>query len=244
MYIDDCITGIQKLMDSNYSDPLNLGRSELVSINQLADMIQEIAGVKVKRRHNLNAPQGVRGRNSDNTLIKVCSLGTIPGNGQATVEVVTQASGSGRVTNTASVVSAGIDGNPSDNVASAAVDIGGTDTNKPNNDDENDKPKETEEERRQREHTNRGGLDDDRTEGNVVAVRCADGAVADSVGWMDDGMDAPYAVIVNRDGLQKVRLIGEARTTCRSIKVGQYLEADGVKQTEQLFDAENVTLRK
>jgi nucleoside-diphosphate-sugar epimerase len=70
MYIDDCITGIQKLMDSNYSDPLNLGRSELVSINQLADMIQEIAGVKVKRRHNLNAPQGVRGRNSDNTLIK------------------------------------------------------------------------------------------------------------------------------------------------------------------------------
>jgi nucleoside-diphosphate-sugar epimerase len=70
MYIDDCVTGIEKLMQSSYSDPLNLGRSELVSINQLADMIQAIAGVEVRRRYNLNAPQGVRGRNSDNTLIK------------------------------------------------------------------------------------------------------------------------------------------------------------------------------
>jgi nucleoside-diphosphate-sugar epimerase len=70
MYIDDCITGIEKLMRSSYSDPLNLGRSELVSINQLADMIQAIAGVEVRRRYNLDAPQGVRGRNSDNTLIK------------------------------------------------------------------------------------------------------------------------------------------------------------------------------
>ncbi len=70
MYIDDCITGIDKLMRSNHSDPLNLGRSELVSINQLADLVQDIAGVQVRRRYNLNAPQGVRGRNSDNTLIR------------------------------------------------------------------------------------------------------------------------------------------------------------------------------
>jgi GDP-D-mannose 3',5'-epimerase len=70
MYIDDCITGIEKLMQSSYSDPLNLGRSELVSINELADIIQAIAGVEVRRRHDLSAPQGVRGRNSDNTLIK------------------------------------------------------------------------------------------------------------------------------------------------------------------------------
>ncbi len=70
MYIDDCLTGIRKLMASSYSDPLNLGRSELVSINQLADIVQEIAGVEVKRRYNLSAPQGVRGRNSDNTLIR------------------------------------------------------------------------------------------------------------------------------------------------------------------------------
>jgi nucleoside-diphosphate-sugar epimerase len=70
MYIDDCITGIDKLMASDHSDPLNLGRSELVTINQLVDIVEEIAGIKVKRNYNLNAPQGVRGRNSDNTLIK------------------------------------------------------------------------------------------------------------------------------------------------------------------------------
>ena len=70
MYIDDCITGIDKLMANGYTDPLNLGRSELVSINGLLDIVEEIAGVKVKRNYNLNAPQGVRGRNSDNTEIK------------------------------------------------------------------------------------------------------------------------------------------------------------------------------
>ena len=69
MYIDDCITGLDKLMESNFSDPINLGRSEMVSINELIDMISDIAGVKVERNHDLNAPQGVRGRNSDNSLI-------------------------------------------------------------------------------------------------------------------------------------------------------------------------------
>ena len=69
MYIDDCISGLDRLMDSDFSDPLNLGRSELVSINQMIDMISEIAGVSVERHHNLDAPQGVRGRNSDNSLI-------------------------------------------------------------------------------------------------------------------------------------------------------------------------------
>ena len=78
MYIDDCITGIDKLMASDYSEPLNLGRSELVSINQLVDLVAEIAGVEVKRNHNLSAPQGVRGRNSDNTLIREV-LGWEPG---------------------------------------------------------------------------------------------------------------------------------------------------------------------
>ncbi len=70
MYIDDCITGIDKLMESDCTDPLNLGRSELVTINQLLDIVEDIAGVKVKRHYNLDAPQGVRGRNSDNTEIK------------------------------------------------------------------------------------------------------------------------------------------------------------------------------
>jgi nucleoside-diphosphate-sugar epimerase len=70
MYIDDCITGIDKLMASDYKDPLNLGRSELVSINQLVDIVEDLAGIKVERKYKLDAPQGVRGRNSDNTLIK------------------------------------------------------------------------------------------------------------------------------------------------------------------------------
>jgi nucleoside-diphosphate-sugar epimerase len=78
MYIDDCITGIDKLMASSYSDPLNLGRSELVSINETLSIIERIAGVEMKRKYKLDAPQGVRGRNSDNTLIKQV-LGWEPG---------------------------------------------------------------------------------------------------------------------------------------------------------------------
>ncbi len=70
MYIDDCITGIDKLMNSGHSDPLNLGRSELVTINQLLDFVEDLAGVQLTRNYNLSAPQGVRGRNSDNTEIK------------------------------------------------------------------------------------------------------------------------------------------------------------------------------
>ena len=70
MYIDDCIKGLDKLIASDFSQPINLGRSELVSINELLSIVEDIAGVKVERSYNLNAPQGVRGRNSDNTLIK------------------------------------------------------------------------------------------------------------------------------------------------------------------------------
>lgn len=68
-YIDDCITGIYKLMHSSFDQPLNIGSSELVSINNFVDMVSDIAGVKVKKIH-IKGPQGVRGRNSDNTLIK------------------------------------------------------------------------------------------------------------------------------------------------------------------------------
>jgi len=70
MYIDDCITGIDKLMASGYTDPLNLGRSELVTINQLLSIVEKIAGVELQRNYKLDAPQGVRGRNSDNELIQ------------------------------------------------------------------------------------------------------------------------------------------------------------------------------
>jgi GDP-D-mannose 3',5'-epimerase len=69
MYIDDCLLGTTQIMESDILDPINLGSSELVTINQLVDVVEEIAGVPLKRRYNLDAPKGVRGRNSDNTLI-------------------------------------------------------------------------------------------------------------------------------------------------------------------------------
>jgi len=69
MYIDDCIKGILDIMYSNIEEPINLGSSEMVSINQLVDYVEEIAGHKLNRKYDLSAPKGVRGRNSDNTLI-------------------------------------------------------------------------------------------------------------------------------------------------------------------------------
>ena len=70
MYIDDCTEGIDRITHSDVVDPINLGSAELVSINHLVDIVEDIAGVKLKRNYNLDAPKGVRGRNSDNTLIK------------------------------------------------------------------------------------------------------------------------------------------------------------------------------
>ena len=70
MYIDDCIKGIEAIMNSEILEPINLGSSEMVTINQLVDIVEDIAGIELKRRYDLNAPKGVIGRNSDNTLIR------------------------------------------------------------------------------------------------------------------------------------------------------------------------------
>ncbi|WP_263365442.1 NAD-dependent epimerase/dehydratase family protein [Edaphobacter bradus] len=70
MYIDDCTKGTQMIFESDIHEPLNLGSDELVTINQLVDIAEEIAGIKLKRNYNLGAPKGVNGRNSDNTLIQ------------------------------------------------------------------------------------------------------------------------------------------------------------------------------
>src|SRR5205809_4570488 len=70
MWIDDCVKGTQMIMEGNFVEPLNLGSSELVSSNQLVDIVEEIGGIKLKRSYNLKAPKGVNGRNSDNTLIQ------------------------------------------------------------------------------------------------------------------------------------------------------------------------------
>ena len=68
-YIDDCVTGMQKLMRSDYREPLNLGQDRLITINELADMVASIAGIRIVKR-NVPGPQGVRGRNSDNTRLR------------------------------------------------------------------------------------------------------------------------------------------------------------------------------
>src|SRR5262245_37544475 len=70
MYIDDCVKGVQAIMDSQILEPINLGSSEMVSVNQLVDMVEDIARVKLKRSYDLSAPKGVAGRNSDNSLIR------------------------------------------------------------------------------------------------------------------------------------------------------------------------------
>ena len=70
MYIDDCLKGIHMILESDILEAINLGSSEAVTINQLVDLAEEIAGIKLKRKYDLNAPKGVNGRNSDNTRIQ------------------------------------------------------------------------------------------------------------------------------------------------------------------------------
>jgi GDP-D-mannose 3',5'-epimerase len=70
MYIDDCTKGVQAIFESDVHEPINLGSSELVTINQLVNIVEEIAGINLNRSYNLMAPKGVNGRNSDNTKIK------------------------------------------------------------------------------------------------------------------------------------------------------------------------------
>jgi len=78
MYIDDCLQGTQAIMNSDILEPINLGSDELVTINGLVDIVESIAGINLKRNYKLDAPKGVNGRNSDNTLIKK-HLGWAPG---------------------------------------------------------------------------------------------------------------------------------------------------------------------
>jgi nucleoside-diphosphate-sugar epimerase len=70
MYIDDCVEGIYRIMRSEYGAPLNLGTDELVTVDQLVDMVCEIAGKILVKVHNASRPQGVRGRNSDNSRLR------------------------------------------------------------------------------------------------------------------------------------------------------------------------------
>ncbi|HEV8370384.1 MAG TPA: NAD-dependent epimerase/dehydratase family protein [Pyrinomonadaceae bacterium] len=69
-YIDDCVEGIYRLMRSNHREPINLGQDRMISINELVDMVSKIAGKQIGKRYDLTKPQGVRGRNSDNTKLR------------------------------------------------------------------------------------------------------------------------------------------------------------------------------
>lgn len=70
MYVDDCVEGIIRIMESDYGLPLNLGTDELVTINELVDIVAGIAGKRLVKRHDMSRPQGVRGRNSDNSRLR------------------------------------------------------------------------------------------------------------------------------------------------------------------------------
>jgi GDP-D-mannose 3',5'-epimerase len=70
MYIDDCVLGTQLIAQGRSADPVNVGSAELVSVNQMVSIVEEIAGIQLKRNYEMSAPQGVRGRNSDNTLMR------------------------------------------------------------------------------------------------------------------------------------------------------------------------------
>ena len=70
MYIDDCVEGIYRIMRSEHEEPINLGTDELVTVDQLVDYTAEAAGKKILKRHDPSRPQGVRGRNSDNTRLR------------------------------------------------------------------------------------------------------------------------------------------------------------------------------
>ena len=70
MYISDCLYGTQRILETDILEPINLGSSELVTINQLVDIVEEIAGVRLRREYNVRAPRGVNGRNSDNRMIR------------------------------------------------------------------------------------------------------------------------------------------------------------------------------
>jgi len=77
MHIDDCLEGTLRITASDIDEPLNLGSDELVTINQVVDLVEQIAGVTLRREYQLDAPQGVRGRNSDNARI-MSHLGWAP----------------------------------------------------------------------------------------------------------------------------------------------------------------------
>ncbi|MCC7370482.1 MAG: DUF11 domain-containing protein [Chloroflexi bacterium] len=171
------------------------------------------------------------------TTTVTCSLGALQSGASATVRLVVSASAEGRIVNRVTVVANEFDPNAANNADSQATTIGPRTRQEPS---EDDPKKPTEEQRQQNERTNRSGLDDYRTEGNVVAKDCGEGPEPGLPATATQA-EPPFIVIANRDGLVTIRLLGDSRYACKQYQVGDYLEADGEKVHEYLFDAENVS---
>ena len=112
---------------------------------------------------------------------------------------------------------------------------------KANNEDEDDEPKLTKEQRKQRERTNSGNLDNEKTEGNVVGVRCSssDPELKVKRGFVSKPDETPYVLIGTQDGVQQMVFTKGVKSACKDIDVGDYLEAEGSKEHEQLFYADH-----
>lgn len=112
---------------------------------------------------------------------------------------------------------------------------------KANNEDEDDEPKLTKEQRKQRERTNTGNLDNEKTEGNVVGVRCSssDPELQVKRGFISKPGETPYVLIGTQDGVQQVVFTRGVKSACKNIDVGDYIEAEGQKEHEQLFYADH-----
>jgi uncharacterized repeat protein (TIGR01451 family) len=161
--------------------------------------------------------------------VVTCSLGSIAVGQTVQVTVKVAITTDGEFSAPFEVTATSDDPTPTDNRVAVAISVPGP------NDPGDDKPVErerkeklTDEQRQQKERTNRHGLDDYRTEGNVVDVNLL--------------ADIPFATVAMRDGLERIVL--PCKDGCPSVQVGDYLEADGVKENEGLFYAENVTLTR
>lgn len=165
--------------------------------------------------------------------VTTCNLGSVAVGQTVRIMLRVQIRSDGQFTSTFDVTATSDDPNPSDNRVGISIHAPGDapGPNHPGDDkpiEREEKEKFTEEQRQQKERTNRLGLDDYRTEGNVVDVNLL--------------ADQPYATIAMRDGLQRIML--PCKDGCPTAQTGDYLEADGVKEHEALFYAENVTLTR
>jgi hypothetical protein len=173
-----------------------------------------------------------------------CQIGTLQSGASATVTIAGKVTAAGSSTNIAIGISELPDGSLGNNGSLVGVDFGTGPTTEPPGPKEDDHDKDEERQRERRERV-RQKQEEEETQGNVLAVRCNSSAPANTSDVAgDDGEDVPYVIIRTIDGNQKVRLHpGGARRACPAIRVGDYLEANGEKVHEHLFDVDDVKIR-